>query len=108
MVLSTTQKVIERAGIGIQEIDENVGTGDNSETDFDLDYGKVVAGSYTLSYAASGSNDFTALTETTHYTLDKDSGRIVLESAGVTALGTNILYATFDHSVFPTFPSSHQ
>ena len=95
MVLSTTQKVIERAGIGIQEIDENVGTGDNSETDFDLDYGKVVAGSYTLSYAASGSNDFTALTETTHYTLDKDSGRIVLESAGVTALGTNILYATY-------------
>jgi len=96
MVLSNTQKVIERAGIGIQEIDELVGTGDNSEKDFDLDYGKVVAGSYTLNVQDStDDNKFTALTETTDYSLDKDSGRILLTTTGVTALGTKKLYATY-------------
>ncbi|KKL54844.1 hypothetical protein LCGC14_2261380, partial [marine sediment metagenome] len=42
---------------------------------------------------------FTALTESTHYTLDKDSGRVLLNSAGVTALGTDRLYAKYIHSV---------
>jgi hypothetical protein len=95
---ATTLQVIQRTGLGKEIIDENVGTGDNSETDFDLDNTRIFAGSYTISYAASGSNTFTALTETTHYTLDADSGRIVLEAAGVTAVGTNILYASYWYS----------
>ena len=85
----------QRSGLGLRVVDENVGTGDNAETDFDLDNDNIISGSYTLSYAASGSNTFTALTETTHYTLDKESGRIVLEAAGVTAVGTNVIYATY-------------
>lgn len=95
MAYTTALQVAQASGLGVRIIDENVGTGDASETDFDLDKDNIVAGSYTLSYAASGSNTFTALTETTHYTLDKESGRIVLTSAGVTALSTNILYATY-------------
>ena len=78
MVLTTTLRVVQRAGIGIQRVDENVGTGDNNETDYDLDKTKIIAGSYSLYHAPSGSNDMTGLTETTQYTLDKDSGRIVL------------------------------
>lgn len=98
MAYATNAQFIQRSGIGIRIVDENVGTGDNSETDFDLDHGNVIAGTYTLSYAASGSNNFTALTETTHYTLDKESGRILLTASGVTTLGTNVLYATYWYS----------
>jgi len=95
---STTLQFAERSGLGLRIVDENVGTGDNAETDFDLDHSNVISSSYTLQHAASGSNSMTALTETTHYTLDKESGRILLESAGVTALGTDILYATYWHT----------
>jgi len=95
MAYATTLKFAELSGLGIRVVNENVGTGDVSETSFDLDNGNVVSGSYTLKYAASGSNDFTDLTETTHYSLDKESGAILLTEAGKTALGTNILYATY-------------
>jgi hypothetical protein len=92
---ATNLEFAQHSGLGLRIVDENVGTGDNAETDFDLDKTNIISGSYTLSYAASGSNTFTALTETTHYTLDKESGRVVLEAAGVTAVGTNVLYATY-------------
>jgi len=97
MVLTTTAKVVQRAGIGLQAIDENVGTGDNSNKHFDLDHDKIIAGTYSLYHAPSGSNDMTSLTETTHYTLDKDSGRIILTDEGVTALGTDVLYASYTY-----------
>ena len=92
---ATNLEFAERSGVGLRIVDENVGTGDSSETSFDLDHGNVISESYVLSYAASGSNSFTALTETTHYTLDKESGRILLTTDGKTALSTNILYATY-------------
>lgn len=95
MPYTDTLSVARVSGLSLEQRDENVGTGDNSETDFDLDKYHIISSTYTLSYAASGSNSFTELTETTHYTLDKTSGRVVLTSAGVTALGTNILYATY-------------
>jgi hypothetical protein len=95
MVYATNLEFAQHSGLGLRIVDENVGTGDNSETDFDLDRTNVISGSYTLSYATSGSNTFTALTETTHYTLDKESGRVVLEAAGVTAVGTAVIYATY-------------
>lgn len=97
--LSSNLEAAKRAGIAIQVIDELLGTGDNSEADYDLDNDKVLASSYTLSYAAASgaTNTFTALTETTHYTLDKDSGRVVLTSSGISTLGTNKLYASYWH-----------
>ena len=101
---ATTKQFAERSGLGQRVVDEVVGTGDNTETSFDLDNDNVIAGTYTLNYAASGSNSFTALTETTHYTLDKESGKIVLTTAGKTALGTNILYATYIYTI--PFPDS--
>jgi len=94
---ATNAEWAEKSGLGIRRVDENVGTGDNSETDFDLDFTNIISGSYTLSHApASGAtNTFTALTETTHYTLDKDSGRVVLTAGGVTEVGTDVIYATY-------------
>lgn len=95
MSYASNLQFVQKTGLGLRRVDENVGTGDASETDFDLDYTNVISSSYTISYAVSGSNTFTDLTETTDYTLDKESGRIVLTGTGVTALSTNVLYATY-------------
>ncbi len=70
---------------------EAVGTGDDSTTQFFLDQINVIAGSYTL-YANA-----VAMTETTHYTLDKDTGEITLTVAGVTLLSTNALTAKYKY-----------
>lgn len=95
MVYATNLQFAQRSGIGLRIVDEVVGTGNGTETDYDLDHDNIIGGSYTLSYAASGSNNFTALTETTHYALDKESGKIVLTATGATVLSTNILYANY-------------
>lgn len=94
----TTLEIVRATGIGVEIVNETVGTGDNSEADFDLDNGNIIAGSYTLLHAATGSNNLTALTETTHYTLDKDAGTVLLTASGITALGTDILYAKYTYS----------
>jgi hypothetical protein len=95
MAYSTTLQFAQRSGLGLRIVDENVGTGDNLETDFDLDFDNVITGSYVLSHAVSSSNNFTALIETTHYTLDKESGRIILTAAGLADVGTDVIYATY-------------
>jgi len=79
---------------------EAVGTGDNSTTTFYLDQKSVISDSYTL-YA----NDV-AMTETTHYALDTDTGTIVLTTAGVTLLSTNNLtakYSYYDNGMADTY-----
>ena len=90
MAYTTTLSAIRTMGIGVEVQNETLGTGDNLEDSFDLANGNVVASSYTVEYGASGSNDLTELTETTHYTIDKDAGSLLLTSAGVTALSTNV------------------
>ena len=98
MTYTSTFKSVSIAGLGVNVVNEIIGTGDNTETSFDLDNGNVIAGSYTLNYAAVDSNDLTALVETTHYTIDKDGGTILLTTAGKTELSTNILYGTYTYS----------
>lgn len=75
---------------------ETVGTGDDSETLFWLDHSRVLASSYTLYYGSAETATDT-LTETTHYTIDKDLGKITLTSAGVTLLSTNNIYAAYSY-----------
>ena len=77
---------------------EEVGTGDNSNAYFYLDQTGVIDSTYTLYYAASWSESATALTETTHYTLDKDEGAIVLTATGITVVGTNKIFAKYWYS----------
>lgn len=73
---------------------ENFGTGDNSTTIFYLTHAYVLANSYALSYGAAATST-TALTETTHYTVDKDLGKVTLTASGVTAVGTAKMWASY-------------
>lgn len=70
---------------------EAVGTGTGSQAVFYLDNKNILAGTYTL--YANGS----AMTETTHYVLDKENGTITLTSAGITLLATNALTAKYKY-----------
>jgi len=79
-------------------IKENLGTGDNSTTSYDIDNGNVIDGSYTVKYGADGSNNLNNMTEGTHYSISLDGGMIELTSDGVTLLGTNILYISYIYS----------
>lgn len=76
---------------------ETVGTGDDSETIFWLDHNNVIANTYTL-YYGSAATATTTLTETTHYALDKEKGKITLTTAGVTLLSTNNIYALYAYN----------
>ena len=70
---------------------EAVETGDDSETQFFLDQINIIADSYTL-YANA-----VAMTETTHYALDKSTGEITLTSTGLTMLTTTKLTAKYKY-----------
>jgi len=82
---------------GEDRVKEEVGEGDASNLIFYLDHAFVLAGSYTLYYGSTESSA-TALTETTHYVLGKDDGKITLTTAGRTLLSTNTIYAAYSYT----------
>jgi hypothetical protein len=82
--------------VGAAREREEVGTGDNTTLVFWLDHAFVIADSYSILYGASDAVAV-ALTETTHYILDKDLGKITLTVAGRTAVGTNKIYASYSY-----------
>lgn len=88
----------DRNVTGSSRIKETVGTGDNSTLVFYLDYAFVLADSYILYYGSTEAGA-TALTETTHYTLDKDDGKVTLTTAGRTLVSTNNIYAEYSYCV---------
>ena len=45
---TTTLSIVRTSGIGVEVFDEVVGTGDNSETSFDLDNGNIISGCSSL------------------------------------------------------------
>jgi len=78
---------------------EEVGTGTGVATTFYLDHGFVIASSYTLYYGATEEASLAQpLTETTHYTIDADLGKITLTGAGVTLVATNKIYAAYSYN----------
>ena len=79
---------------------EEIGTGDDSETQFTFDNGEVIENTDTLYYGATEATATATLTRTTHYTIDYDTGVITLTSAGVTLLSTNTIYATYDYNKY--------
>ena len=95
---ATTLQTARFTGIGNEVQSEELGTGDSSEDSYDIDNGNIIASSYTVFYAADGSNDITSMTEATHYTLDKDKGLVLLTTAGVALLSTNKLFITYTYS----------
>lgn len=97
MSLVTIEEVAQRAGTILRVVDENVGTGDNAKVDFDLANDQVIEGTLVLSHAADGSNTFTPLVLTTDFTIDLESGRIVLTTSGRDAVDEDIIFATYGH-----------
>lgn len=77
------------------EVVDNSG-GVSADEVIQLDFGRILASSYTISHGASPSS-VTSLTEGTDYTLDKDKGEITVTSAGSTAIGTDNVYATYSY-----------
>lgn len=96
MGLAVTAPAIDNATATTGVSRETVGTGDGSNTIFYLDHKNIIDSSYTLYYGATAAAAV-ALTETTHYTLDKDTGIITLTTTGKTLISTNSVYANYKY-----------
>jgi hypothetical protein len=94
----TTLQIARVAGIGVEVFLESLGTGDGSTASYDTDNGNILAGSYAVKYGTSGSNQFSTLTETTDYSIDKNSGSVLLTSAGITKVNGKAIYANYSYS----------
>ena len=75
---------------------EEVGTGTGTAREFYLDQRNILASQYTL-YKGTVPGTTDLLTETTDYSLDKNTGKVTLTSVGVTALGTDKIYAEYSY-----------
>jgi len=93
--------VPSRATTGSDRPDETIGTGDGTTTKFYLDQAYILNSTYSLRYSAAEGTPGTALTETTHFTLNKDDGTITLTAAGVTVVSTNNIYGQYSYCLFP-------
>ena len=76
---------------------ESVGQGDSSETIFYLNHKNILDGSYTLFYGTAATTT-DELTDTTHYSIEADTGIITLTSDGVTELATKKIYAKYSYT----------
>lgn len=61
-----------------------------------LDNNRVISGTLTV-YKGTDANTLTALTETTDYTVDLDKAQITITSAGATNIGSDNVYADYQH-----------
>jgi hypothetical protein len=90
--------------IGTEPSKENVGTGDNTKTIFYLDQKNILPDTYTL-YYGTAQDTITTLIEETHYSLDIETGKITLTTAGKTLLDTNNIYAVYSYLTNGMSPS---
>jgi hypothetical protein len=90
--------VPDRNATGTARPKENLGTGSSSTVLFYLDQAYIVAGSYTL-YSGASEGAATALTEDTHYTLEKDNGTVTLTAAGTAQVTTNNVYGAYSYNI---------
>jgi len=76
---------------------EIVGVGDNTTTVFFLDNLGVIEDNFTI-LSGSTAAAATALTISTDFTLGLDDSRLTLTAAGVTAVGSNTIFAEYSHT----------
>jgi len=89
----------DRTIVGANRSLEEVGTGDGNTTRFLTDHAFIIAETYTFYYGSTEAIALNqALTETTHYTLDKDNGILTLTTAGKTLVSTNKIYAAYEYN----------
>lgn len=94
--LNITKKIPEFVSGESPEL-ETVGVGDASTDVFYLDHNNVISGTYTISYGSS-EQSVTALTETTHYTLNLEEGKLTLTASGLSTVSTNEIYAEYKYT----------
>jgi hypothetical protein len=82
---------------GTTPSNEEVGTGDNSATIFYLDQKNILDGTYTLFYGADATTT-TELIDVTDYSIESDTGKITLTTAGKTKVGTNKIFAKYSYT----------
>src|SRR3990167_6226673 len=78
---------------------EEVGTGDGTTLTYWLNHVGVLADSYTLYYGATEAAATSTMTETTHYTIDLDTSKITLTTAGRTLVSGSIIYAAYQRNI---------
>ena len=78
---------------------EVVGTGNGTTSKFYLNQKNIIASSYTVYYGTSLGTLPIQLTETTHYTLNKDRGVITLTSTGISSVGTSSVLGTYSYNI---------
>lgn len=83
--------------VGATPSNEEVGTGDDSETIFYLDRRNIIDGTYTLFYGADATTT-DELIDVTDYSIELETGKITLTTAGVTKLSTNKIFAKYSYS----------
>lgn len=99
--------VPDRTTVGGDRSLEVVGTGDNSRTRYYTDRAAIITGTYTFYYGATESTALSQpLTETAHFTLDKDDGILDLTGTGVTLVGTASIYSSYKYNLV-SIPDSH-
>ena len=108
MVYCTTQQVIDYLQLTQQVPDFDNGSTTKETVDASgtlasgskiyLNNTKIIDSSYNFYYGADVDN-ITLLTETTHYTFDKDIGEITLTTAGATAIGANSVFSDYKFSL---------
>lgn len=82
--------------VGNPRVLEDMGTGATTTTRFYVDNAFIVANSYTFYYGATELAALSQpLTETTHYSLDKDLGVLTLTSAGTSIIGSNNIFSAY-------------
>jgi len=88
--------VIPGRAVGQSRVEETVRAEDATNTRMWFDNAYIIAGAYTLYYGRD-TDDLNALTETTHYIIDKDQGEINLTTAGDTLAGKSAVMAAYSH-----------
>lgn len=103
---ATVQQLAEVIGIkidvpswepGTTPSNEEVGEGDNSETIFYLNQKNILDGTYTLFYGTTSATT-DQLIDTTDYSIESDTGKITLTTAGKTKLGTDKIFAEYSYT----------
>lgn len=82
--------------VGVNPSPELVGTGDGTATIFYLDQNNIISNTQSLFYGATSSVT-TPLVESTHYAIELDKGKITLNTAGTTAVGTSNIYGEYSY-----------
>jgi len=95
---ATTLQITRYAGIGVEVQVESLGTGDGTENSYNAENGNIVGSSYSIFYGDVGSNELGELVETTHYSIDKDSGAILLTTTGVNLVNGKSIYISYTYS----------